>query len=84
MAASTTNPFNRIIEDLSLVEYRVVTLHYLDWIRMLLKPYDISPETYGDVFKVLEYLAEHGAVDLQQENELHIVRKGACFGKNNF
>lgn len=83
MVTSTINPFKIIVEDLPSETWRKVTIEYLDWVHKLLKPHNIEVSTYGDVFKVLEYLAEHGAIDLQNCEDHHQIRKGSNFGKNS-
>lgn len=79
---STTNPFRVIVEDLPDT-WTKVSIDYLDWISTLLKPYNIPVETYGDIFKVLEYLFDSGAIDLVSEDDHNLIRKRQYFGKNN-
>jgi len=83
MDTSTTNPFKTIVEDLHADSWQKVTIEYLDWIHSILRPHKVPVITYGDVFKVLEYLAENGAIDLQNTNDYHLIRKGSNFGKNS-
>lgn len=76
---SITNPFKIIVDDLS-DNWRKVTLEYLDWVHKLLKPHTIPLETYGDTFKVLEFLAEHGAIELLNNEDHHLIRKRQNLG----
>lgn len=76
------NPFKVIVADLSSETWRKVTIEYLDWVSGLMKPHKIPLSTYGDVFKILEFLAEHGAVQLKNEEDHHLIKKGQDFGKN--
>lgn len=80
MATSIINPFKTIVDDLSSETWRKVTIEYLDWVHALLKPHKIPVATYGDVFRVLEYLYENKAVDLQNCEDYHLIRKGTNFG----
>ena len=75
MVISTTNPFKQIVEDLGTDTWRKVTIEYLDWIHSLLKPHKIPVSTYGDIFRVLEYLAENGAIDLKNNEDHHSVKR---------
>lgn len=75
MATSTTNPFKTIVEDLAPDTWRKVTIEYLDWVHALLKPHDIPVSTYGDVFAVLEYLAENGAIELKNNEDYHSIKR---------
>jgi len=79
---STTNPFKIIVDDLSQDTWRKVSLEYLDWIHQLMKPHKIPLETYGDAFKVLEFLAEHGAIELQSKEDYHLIKRGNYLGKD--
>lgn len=83
MDTSTINPFKIIVGDLHSENWRVVTIEYLDWVHALLKPHNTGVATYGDIFKVLEFLAEHGAIDLQNCEDHHKIRKGSNFGKDS-
>jgi hypothetical protein len=82
---STTNPFREIVDKLSLHAWQDVTIEYLEWVAQLLKQHGVKPETYGDVFKVLEFLHENAAVELKddEDREKTLIRKGQNFGKNN-
>ena len=80
MDTSTTNPFKQIVDDLPQDTWRKVSLEYLEWVSKLLREHNIKLETYGEVFKVLEFLAEHRAVDLEQKEDCHLIRKGSNFG----
>ena len=71
---STTNPFHVIVQDLG-IGWRKVTLEYLNWVHELLKPHGIPLETYGDTFRVLEYLAENGVIEIQNNDDNHLIRK---------
>lgn len=72
---STINPLKIIVDDLSPDSWRKVTLEYLDWVNKLMKQCDIHLDTYGEVFKILEYLDEHNAIELQNDEDCHLIRK---------
>lgn len=76
---STTNPFHDIVDSLT-DQWQRVTLDYLYQIGQKLKPHNIPLETYGDTFKVLEFLAEHGAIELQNNENEHLIRKAQYLG----
>lgn len=82
---STTNPFREIVNKLSPHSWQDVTIEYLEWVAQLLKQHNVRPETYGDVFKVLEFLSENGVVELKddEDREKTLIRKGQNFGENN-
>lgn len=72
---SITNPFREIVQGLESVKWQTVTLDYLDRISALLHKSGVSLSTYGEVFRVLEFLHENGAIILETQGDLHIVRK---------
>lgn len=78
---STINPFREIVDSLA-DDWIIITISYLDWIHGLLEPLGIPLKTYGDTFKVLEFLSEAGAIDLRAEKEHHLIRKRQYFGEN--
>lgn len=80
---STTNPFREIVNKLSFSAWQDVTIEYLEWVNQLLKEQSIELETYGDVFKVLEFLNEHEVIELKTDEDRHLIRKGQNFGENN-
>lgn len=82
MDTSIINPFKNIVFGLNTESWTKVSLDYLEQTHKLLKAAGVPLETYGDVFKVLEFLYEHGAIDLKQEEDYHFI-KGINFGKNN-
>lgn len=79
---STINPFRIIYEDLGEDTWRKVTLQYLDWVNSLMKLHKIPLETYGDVFKVLKFMEDGGAIELKNEITHHSIRRGQNFGKD--
>lgn len=79
---STINPFKTIVDDLGIDTWRKVTIEYLNWIHQLMKPHSIPLETYGDTFKVLEFMAESGAIELKTEDDYHLIKRGQYLGKN--
>lgn len=60
--------------------WKKVTIEYLNWIHQLLKPHNIPLNTYGDTFKVIEFLADSGAVELKNEFDYHLIKQGKYFG----
>lgn len=83
MDTSTTNPFRIIVDKLSETP-APVTLEYLSWVNLVLQEHGIFLETYGEVFRVLEYLADAGVVELDSDNDCHVIKKVNNFGKNSF
>lgn len=75
MDTSTINPFKLIVEDLATDNWRKVTIEYLDWVHALLKPHSVPVATYGDIFKVLEFLAENNAIELQNNEDYHLIKR---------
>lgn len=61
---SPTNPFAIILAELSSTEYKEVSLDYLTHVAKVCNKPKVLLKTYGDAFDALQFLAEHGAVDL--------------------
>lgn len=77
----TTNPFREIVEHLG-DDWRKVSLEYLDWVAARLRHQGVPLETYGDIFRVLEWLHERGAVELQHNDNEHLIKRKQYLGKN--
>lgn len=75
MDTSTINPFRAIVGKLETDNWQKVTLEYMDWVHSLLKPHNLPVSTYGDIFKVLEFLAENGAIELQNNEDCHLIKR---------
>lgn len=83
MDTSTTNPFRIIVDKLSDTP-APITLEYLNWVNLVLQQHNVVLETYGEVFRVLEYLADAGVVEIGVTDDYHVIKKVNNFGKNSF
>ena len=75
---STPNPFRVLLATLSDCEWQTVTLDYLNQVAKIVNEPQMIVGTYGEVFKVLEFLAQAGAVELvpdQTQPGVHKLRK---------
>lgn len=66
---SSTNPFKILVSGLSAETYQQVTLEYLDFVADVVNESEVLVTTYQETFKVLEYLAKAGAVELIEDPE---------------
>jgi hypothetical protein len=53
-----------LLETLSETEWQTVTLEYLNQVAKTVNEPQVVVGTYGEVFKVLEFLADAGAIEL--------------------
>lgn len=74
---STPNPFRTLLTTLSDNTWQTVTLDYLNSVAKLVNEPRMVVGTYGDVFKVLEFLAAAGAIELEPTDNagVHKIRK---------
>jgi hypothetical protein len=66
------------LETLSDTQWQVVTLNYLNTVAKIVNKPEMIACTYGEVFKVLEFLADAGAIELVPDTTqpgVHKLRK---------
>ena len=75
---STPNPFKVLLATLDSETWQTVTLEYLNRVAKIVNEPQMIVGTYGEVFKVLEFLAQAGAIELVPDTTqpgVHKLRK---------
>lgn len=60
----TPNPFYKLLAGLSDDKYQVITLDYLKQVSEIVNEHSVLVRTFGEAFKILEYLQDAKAVEL--------------------
>jgi len=64
----TKNPFKVLLHELG-TNTLLVTMDYLDAIKKLFYAYDVEFVNYSQVFEMLEYLQQHGCLNIKQRGD---------------
>lgn len=77
MTQLTTNPFAILLAGLSETEAQPVTLEFLSWVSATVNEPSVLVQTYGEAFKVLEFLAAARVVELLKipDTEIHTIKR---------
>lgn len=67
-SSSTTNPFRTLLATVVTDSWQPVTLDLLNKVAEIVNVEETFVVTYGESFKVLEFLAQAGAVLLEPED----------------
>ena len=60
----TPNPFHKLLAGLSDDKYQTVTLDYLKIVSEIVNEHSVVVQTFGEAFRVLEFLHDAKAVEL--------------------
>jgi predicted short-subunit dehydrogenase-like oxidoreductase (DUF2520 family) len=75
---STPNPFVELLATLDSKSWQVVTLNYLNTVANIVNKPQTIVISYGEAFKILEFLADAGAIELvpdETQPGVHKLRK---------
>lgn len=77
------NPIKELLYSLG-TNTQVITLEYLNRVSDILLKYNVNLQTYGNVFRFLEYLEEKGCIRIDKDNnkDVFILTGLYNYGKN--